>query len=256
MIYTKLPVVLLSTIASEKNGSTNSIIATYILGHLDELQGLGIKEMAKKCNVAVSSISRFCKEIGLNDFVELKELIASLNFYFQKQSYSPLLSQRIEDYSYIINKSINMVKQSIDLHQIIKLCHDLNSFQNIAAFGLLKAESVAINLQTDLLMLGKQIYTNISYLQQIEYILNAKEEDLIIIFSYTGSYFDYPSLRALTKKLNAPKIWMISSNQDTYPSFINELITFNSPQDQASHPYQLQFIGSLITQEYARMFKR
>ena len=54
MIYTKLPVVLLSTIASEKNGSTNSIIATIFLGHLDELQGLGIKEMAKKCNVAVS----------------------------------------------------------------------------------------------------------------------------------------------------------------------------------------------------------
>ena len=66
MIYGKLPVVFLSTIASEKNGSTNCVIATYILEHLDEMQDIGIKEIAKKFNVAVSSISRFCKEILLS----------------------------------------------------------------------------------------------------------------------------------------------------------------------------------------------
>ena len=47
MIYGKLPVVFLSTIASEKNGSTNCVIATYILEHLDEMQDIGIKEIAK-----------------------------------------------------------------------------------------------------------------------------------------------------------------------------------------------------------------
>ena len=88
MIYGKLPVVFLSTIASEKNGSTNCVIATYILEHLDEMQDIGIKEIAKKCNVAVSSISRFCKEIGLRDFVELKELLSSIDFYFEEQSHS------------------------------------------------------------------------------------------------------------------------------------------------------------------------
>ena len=47
MIYGKLPVVFLSTIASEKNGSINSVIASYILDHLDELQDMGIKDIAK-----------------------------------------------------------------------------------------------------------------------------------------------------------------------------------------------------------------
>mgnify|MGYP000512344402 CR=1 FL=1 len=73
MIYDKLPIVFLSTLVSEKNGSTNSQIAAYILNHLEEVQNLGIKEIAKECNVAVSSISRFCKEVGLRDFAELKE---------------------------------------------------------------------------------------------------------------------------------------------------------------------------------------
>ena len=39
------------------------------------LRILVFKEMAKKCSVAMSSISRFCKEIGLNDFNELRELL-------------------------------------------------------------------------------------------------------------------------------------------------------------------------------------
>ena len=35
--------------------------------------------MAKECSVAMSSISRFCKEIGLNDFNELRELLITTN---------------------------------------------------------------------------------------------------------------------------------------------------------------------------------
>ena len=42
MIYDKLPIVFLSTIASEKKDSTNSQIASYILDHLDESSQLSL----------------------------------------------------------------------------------------------------------------------------------------------------------------------------------------------------------------------
>lgn len=255
MIYDKLPIVFLSTIVSEKNGSTNCVIATYILDHLEDMQNIGIKDIAKKCNVAVNSISRFCKEIGLKDFVELKELLLSTNLYFEEQSKSLSLYGRIEDYGNKIAESIQMVKNTIDVHQLIKLCDDIKKYKRIGIFGLLKAGAVVINLQVDLLMLGKQVYTNISYTQQMQYILTADKNDLIIIFSYTGSYFDYQDLKALKKRLNAPKIWMISSNKENYPSFVDEIISFESLQDQSSHPYQLQFIASLIAQEYSKRCK-
>lgn len=255
MIYGKLPVVFLSTIASEKNGSTNCVIATYILDHLEEMQNIGIKEIAKKCNVATSSISRFCKEIGLRDFVELKELLLSTKLNFEEQSQSASVYQRIEDYSDKINESIQMVKNTLDARQLIKLCEDIKKYKRVAIFGLLKAGSVAINLQGDLLMLGKQVYTNISYTQQMQYIITSDEDDLIIVFSYTGSYFDYENFRALQKRLNAPKIWMISSVKESYPSFVDEVVSFQSLQDQAGHPYQLQFIASLIAQEYSKICK-
>lgn len=255
MIYGKLPVVFLSTIASEKNGSTNCMIATYILEHLEEVQSMGIKDMAHACHVAVSSVSRFCKEIGLRDFVELKELLLSTTLSFEEQSHSLSFQQRIEDYGTKINESIQLVQKSIDGLKVIELCEDIKKYHRVGIFGLLKAGSVAINLQGDLLMLGKQVYTNISYTQQIQYITSANKNDLIIIFSYTGSYFDYQDLRAMKKKLNAPKIWMISSQKRDYPDFVDEVISFESLQDQASHPYQLQFIASLIAQEYSKRCK-
>ena len=255
MIYDKLPIVFLSTVASERKDSTNSQIASFILDHLDEVQNLGIKEMAAQCNVAISSISRFCKEIGLRDFAELKELLLSTHMRFEENSNSSSYQDRLHDYSHKVKESIEMVEKSVDMKAITDLCQDIENYNKVAVFGLLKAGSVALNLQGDLLMLGKQVYTNVSYTQQIQYILTSNENDLIIIFSYTGSYFEYQNLRALKNKLKAPKIWFITSEVKQYPEFIDRLITFQSLQDQNSHPYQLQFIAGLIAQEYSRKHK-
>ena len=145
-----------------------------------------------------------------------------------------------------------MVEKSIDMQQINALCKEIQKYQQVGIFGLLKAGAVAFNLQSDLLMLGKQTYSNISYKQQLQYISSTNEDDLLIIFSYTGCYFDYPDISTLKNKLKKPQIWLISSKQESYPDFIDHVITFDSKQDQNSHPYQLQFIASLIAQEYAR----
>ena len=224
-----------STLASEKKDSTNSQIATYLLNHLDDIKDIGIQEMAKECSVAMSSISRFCKEIGLNDFNELRELLISTKMNFEQYSSSSKAKNRLEEYSLKVKESITMVEKSIDMQQIDALCKEIQKYQ-----------------QSDLLMLGKQTYSHISYKQQLQYISSTNEDDLLIIFSYTGCYFDYPDIRTLKNKLKKPQIWLISSKQESYPDFIDHVITFDSKQDQNSHPYQLQFIASLIAQEYAR----
>lgn len=238
MLCGKLPIVFLSTLASEKKDSTNSQIATYLLNHLDDIKDIGIQEMAKECSVAMSSISRFCKEIGLNDFNELRELLISTKMNFEQYSSSSKAKNRLEEYSLKVKESITMVEKSIDMQQIDALCKEIQKYQQVGIFGLL--------------MLGKQTYSHISYKQQLQYISSTNEDDLLIIFSYTGCYFDYPDIRTLKNKLKKPQIWLISSKQESYPDFIDHVITFDSKQDQNSHPYQLQFIASLIAQEYAR----
>lgn len=59
MLYGKLPIVFLSTLASEKKDSTNSQIATYLINHLDDIKVLVFKRWQRNVLVAMSSISRF-----------------------------------------------------------------------------------------------------------------------------------------------------------------------------------------------------
>lgn len=256
MIYGKLPVVFLSVIASEKSGSTNSAIATYILEHMDEVKDLGIKEMAERCHVGLGSVSRFCKDVGLRDFVELKELLKSTELNFEVHSQENDKESGAAAYGARVTRSINMVTKTISRQKLAALCRDLKAYEKVAAFGLLKAECAAVSLQGDLLMLGKQVYTNVSYDQQIEYIEQAGRDCLILIFSYTGSYFEYHSegfFRGRDKK-DWPRIWMISGRQKEVPEYGARVLDFQSPQDQAGHPYQLLYAAGLIAQEYARNF--
>ncbi len=255
MLYDKLPIVLLSVLSSERKDATNSQIAYYILNHLDDVKNMKMTDLAAACHVANSSISRFCKEIGLTDYAELKEILMNNHLYFEKHSSSKNENERLNDYCNKVNQSINMVQNSIDMKRIASLCIDLQCYQKVAVFGLMKAMSAAISLQSDLLMQNKQIYTTFSYDQQLDYLKHAKKDDLIIIFSYTGSYFDYVHLRELKKHLILPKIWFITGGKRSIPEFIDEVITFESLQDQTSHPYQLQFISGLICQEYAYRHK-
>ena len=54
-----LVIILLSLINSEIHDSNNYKIAKYILENLNELEDCTITELAKKCYVSNSSISRF-----------------------------------------------------------------------------------------------------------------------------------------------------------------------------------------------------
>ena len=252
MIYGKFPVTFLSAAASEKPGSTNSIIAGFILEDPVKVQNMGIRELAKACHVSLSSVSRFCKEIGLDSYAELREILSAPN-EFEAFSQAKTTRERMDCTADEMIRSIELVRHSVDPNQISKLCQEIARYRKVAVFGLLKAEAAAIDLQCDLLTLGKQVYTHFSYPQQMEYILSAGKEDLIVLFSCTGAYFDYPDLRGLSQRLKPPRIWMVSGEKRSYPFFVDEVLLFDSSQSQGGHPYQLQTVASFIAQEYARI---
>lgn len=242
MIYGKLPVAFLSAAASEKQGSINSVIAGRILGNLTQMRDLGIREMAEACHVSTASLSRFCKEIGLSDFGELKELLAKNQLWFQRQGDIAACARSAAE-------SIDMAARSVDEKALKELCAEIQRYERVAAFGLLKAGAAALSLQSDLLMQGKQIYTHVSFPQQVKYLETADQRDLILIFSYTGSYFE--SIERPPDR--GARIWLITGQERNFPKCVSRVLRFDSRHDQAGHPYQLLFVSGLIAQEYARL---
>lgn len=250
MMYGKMPVLFLSAVFSEKNGSINNTVAQYILEHQTLVKRMGITELAEACHVSPSSISRFCKEIGLDNFAELRQLVQNNTMVFEHTPAFSNTEQGLSRTIKTITESIELIEKTLDYRKLHQLCEEIERYEKIAAFGLLKAETAAISLQCDLLMQGKQIYTQVSYPQQMEYIESASSEDLILIFSCTGSYFEYQDVRQKMEALLRPRIWLISGVEKTYPSFINETLTYQGLQGQIGHPYQLLTIASLIAQEF------
>jgi hypothetical protein len=252
MIYEKFPVVFLSMTASEKSGSTNRVIADYILEHQEEVSRMGIKQLAELCHVGTGSVSRFCRDYGLEDFSQLKRMLKECRFSYEPAADSP--DALFPVFEEEMKKTVTRTVSSVDMDKVRQLCADIRKYEKISAYGMLKGESAAISLQTDLLMMHKRIDTALAYTEQLSRILQAGRDELIIIFSYTGSYFEYHRFGADERKLVLPKIWMICGTERELPWFVNDAIRFASDGSQRSHPFQLEAAESLIVQEYARLF--
>lgn len=174
-----------------KKTAAKLVFSNYILDHLDEIRHISIRDLSARTHTSISSISRFCREIGLQDFAELKELIESTTLQFEIHSHARSFQEQRDDYVAAVQDSLDRVRKSIDMNQLYRLAKDIQAYPNVAAFGMLKAETVAMNLQSDLTMLGKSCTTKLRMAEQADFLTNVDASHLIIIFSYTGIYFDY-----------------------------------------------------------------
>lgn len=247
----KLPIYLLSTCSSQNDDSTNCRIASYILENIESVKGMTIVELAQCCYVSNSSISRFCKDIGLHDFVELKDLLQSTELSYMLLSQKESIEERGIEFASIVQDGISTVVRSLDYKAIAELVKDLLTYDRIAAFGLLKAETIAMNFQQDMLMLGKMVTTKVNFSQQMEFMKRADERDLIILFSPRGSYFEHYGHFSF-KENHKPKIYMVTANVKMVDdSFADKVIGFQKGTYPISSPYLFQIIEGIIAQNVA-----
>lgn len=252
MIYGKLPIILLSAMASEADGSKECLIAHYILSHRSEAADMSIVALAERCHVSVSSISRFCRALGLSDFAELRALIRRADWHYEPASRAPSPEQRVADTLGLLHASLDRAASSVDMKAIDILCRKIDAYERVALFGLLKAGTAAQCLQADLLLQDKVTVCKLPLSQQMEYMERADERDLILIFSYSGIYFDYLSKR-MPEGLHRAHVVFITGAQGVKSPCIDQLIRFDSDLSQASHPLQMQLMAALIAQEYAHL---
>ena len=252
MNWDRLVIILHSELVSSADDTVNCQIASHILSNIREVRQCNIEEMASHCHVSISSISRFCRGIGLESFRELQEIMGDATFDFDLSSQQPTTRDRSLELAASVIDSLDLVSRSVDYDSIDQLVFDIRRYERVAIFGLLKAETAAMNLQSDLLVLGKKAFTKVAYKRQVEYLKGATDQDLVIIFSYKGTYFQHQPQPPLGKGAGKPKVYFITSGQDPRPyAYFDHVIRFESQQDYASHPFQLQFIANLISQSYA-----
>ena len=257
---------LLTLLNNEKTTSTYYHIAETLLKNYNQIAEVSISEIAALCNVSKSTMSKFARFIGFEDYFDLKNAapFAENKYHFDLNYLSniirPIETQGYEPYLDAIINDIASFRDKVNMDAIDRLAQDLVHFEKVGAFGLLFSESAAIDFQYKLAYSEKFIVTFQSDVKQVEYIEEADEETLIVIFSNSGGFLQRQQLREnipyknIFEKSKA-KIYVITANQEVenYP-FIDDVILFPHETKFQTHAYIYQIIMDLIISRY-RYFK-
>ena len=244
MIYDTLHVALLSSIAADER-STTSAIARYVLEQGVSIGDLTVRGLADACHVGTGTVSRFCREVGFESFDEMRDALAAADRLFSRASTAEQVRAASE--------AMLDVANSVDARALSALVHDMLAYNKVSAFGLLKGHAAATCLQVDLIMQGKYVDSCVSYAEQVERLGSAGRDELFVVFSYTGSYFDSERLRDGLRRMDRPRIWMVCGHGVPVPESVYATLSFKTDFGRLGHPYQLQMVASMVAHEFARV---
>lgn len=249
-----LGVILYSFLNEEDVDSPNYTIAKYILEHMDSVQSYSIKEFSEKCNVSVATVSRFCRKAGLENFFELKSKIYA-NYFTSKPEYQ---FHRFSDadetipraYLDAVVENVRILKDTLDYQLLDELVDDLHRYPRSGAFGAMHMENTARSLQNDLFRCRKIINVRSGLPRQMNYLRSATEQDLIIIFSLSGSYLREMQAEPIQWKApHQPKVYLITGNEKagSSPYVTRTLLLPLARHDFANHPLDMNLVGSIVS---------
>lgn len=264
MLYNRLLIIL----NEESPDSTYYFIALMLLQHIEELEDLSIIQLADLCAVSKSTISKFVRHLGYEDFSDFRyATIFRDNKYGYSFSYANNVMQYIENNSLdsfilTVQQDIGSTYQNLDWGAVDRLVKDLASYQRVAAFGLLFSETAAMDLQAKLAYNKKFIVTNINDLKQDHFIQNAGEDTLIIVFSDSGEFLnkysqisDFVDKQAFSR--TKAKVVVITSNAEIENDpRVAYCVRFQKTKSLCTHRIVYGVLTDIIAYKYREYMKK
>lgn len=167
-------------------GSIEYLLSSYLIDNYHEIDKLNIYDLAEENNVSRATVRRFCKNLGYENFKELKshfnEFDEGLNIYkefYNSEHFLEILQTQIKKMFSELEDRLN----SRELLNIVRKIKDSDEVIIIASSTI--ANSVRVFQQT-MALLGKRITIIVSKQQIIELEKNISSDSLILIFSISG----------------------------------------------------------------------
>lgn len=256
---------LINLLNDSEYDSTEAHIAESLLDMIYEVEHMPIDQVAEKCHISKSTLSKFVKRLGFEDYREFRDNArnekkkAGYHNYEQKMTMDYCIEKYgIEKYLEILAKDIKNFLAGVDKRQIHELAKALHEFKRVAAFGSVYSETVAMDLMYKIAGEGKYIKTNIYDVKQEQYINEADENTLLIIFSNSGQYIyengmkPHDQSRFFVRKTKG-KIALVTSNEEaaadpnvTYP------VLYHFTTSVQNHPMIERIIIEMLIDEYKK----
>lgn len=208
----------------KSNNDIYYFIAKTILLYTNEIPTMGIEELANLCYTSPATISRFCRRLSFNSFIELKQAFQAYHDYRKDEVVFSQddIEQISADPHSMIDKtyptSIDALMETykiLDINTINKVTEILYNAGHIAIFGSIFSHLVARDCQYKFLRLEKFTTAFSDIDNQLEDAHDLVEGDAAIFFSVSGNSRSLKKIASIAKNKNIPII--VITNKITSP---------------------------------------
>ena len=177
--------------------------ATIILKNIEKISDMNIVEVADMCYVSTATISRLCRKLNYESFIDFKaDVIRSLEYdrdedrllYFDEQipdinTVNTLGKEAFKNHFDNIQNTLQSTFDHMDYKKLLQIVDMMQESKRVYFLGNYFTQSCANQLQIELSQQGKECFALYPISQQKEILKQMKEGDLIIISTIAGSIF-------------------------------------------------------------------
>ena len=166
-------------------------VADHVLVRYDQVQFMSITQLAEECGVAEATVSRFCRSLRLKGFnafkIELaKHSVSGGSVRPQAQSLDTL-GGRCQEVGRLAVEAVNHTLEMVDSRQTLRAVELFEKAPHVMCIGsggsMIMAEAFA-NLFA---MADPKCYAVGDAHAQISAVATMGQEDMIVLFSYSGA---------------------------------------------------------------------
>lgn len=220
---------LISIMNSTNNDETYHDIARILIENIDKIHQMNITRIADLCYTSTATISRFCHELGFQNFTAFKSALEES--YGFEIDYDPEyinndlpISQRVKHLQKKTFDSLFFINKTLSVNDLIDLAKVIHNTKTIAFFSQSHYQFIALYLQQRLSLFKKIIYIDVEQKKQLSRAKHLNEDSLAIIYSPRGQSFIFSSVSSILMK-NKTKTILITQNENiTNKSRYNKVI--------------------------------
>lgn len=247
----RLLIRLWGVLEDEDPKSINYQIAQTLVNNIASIKHSSSSALAELCNVSKPSISRFCKNLGYDDFYDFR---AELNHYIPDRG-GKYINFGEDETAWGMDTYLNQLRSNIVQLQnpgmqakIELLSDDIHRFERVCLMGNMQSGKTASNLHYNLHVVKKHMLAVTGLNEQVSILQKHKIGTLIIIFSVSGEYFHalFPGGKA-PEHAAGSKVWMVTANPAVKKiEGVDALLNCGTGSDLAGSNICLEIVANLI----------
>lgn len=235
-----------------KNSEGERSLITFIRSHLNELRPseqkvaevvlnepekamrLSISALAAKADVSEPTVLRFCRQLGLGGFTDLKLALAT-----DVATGMPFVDADVTmaDTPQIVGdkmlgaamKQLTLVKDQLDYEQVVQAAQAIEQARRIDICGIAQSNFVAAELQHRLARMGYCAIAMSDAHMQLQAAASMRPGDVALIMSFAGQSRETVDVAKLAKRMGG-RVIVISRSTSALAREANILINVDSDE--------------------------